>query len=80
MKKYTLWNNEEEIVFDCDNGMIFNTTIQVNYPLGDFNCVWSAPEWITISFSNYKIVIQKQNKGVYPLFFIKNFYTQVFKM
>ena len=60
MKKYELWN-DEDIVYDTDNVQDFNVTVMVNYPLGDFISVYDLPDWTTINFMNYKIII---NKGV----------------
>ena len=59
MEKYSLWNNQDEMIFSCDDNITFNTTIQVNYPLGSFVNVYDVPEWVTIVFANYKIVICK---------------------
>lgn len=59
MEKYSLWNNQDEMIFSCDDNTTFNTTIQVNYPLGDFVNVYDVPEWVTMVFENYKIVIVK---------------------
>ena len=59
MKKYSLWNNEDEMIFSCNGNLTFITTIKVNYPLGDFVAVYDIPEWVTIVFENYKIVICK---------------------
>ena len=59
MEKYSLWNNQDEMIFSCDDNITFNTTIQVNYPLGSFVTVYDVPEWVTIVFANYKIVICK---------------------
>lgn len=59
MKKYSLWNNQDEMIFSCDDNIIFSATIQVNYPLGDFVNVYDVPEWVTMVFQFYKIVIVK---------------------
>ena len=37
MKKYSLWNNQDEMIFSCNDNTIFSTTIEVNYPLCDFD-------------------------------------------
>ena len=59
MEKYSLWNNQDEMIFSCDDNSTFNTTIEVNYYLGDFESVYDVPEWITVIFANYKNVIVK---------------------
>jgi hypothetical protein len=59
MEKYSLWNNQDEVIFSCNDNIIFSATIQVNYPLGDFVHVYDLPEWVTMVFGNYKIVICK---------------------
>ena len=52
MEKYSLWNNEDEMIFSCDDNAIFNTVIEVNYPLGNFVNVYDVPEWVTVVFEN----------------------------
>lgn len=59
MEKYSLWNNQDEMIFSCNDNAIFNTTVEVNYPLGNFVNVYDIPEWVTMVFENYKIVICK---------------------
>ena len=59
MEKYSLWNNEDEMMFSCNDNIIFSTTIIVNYFLGNFVNVYEVPEWVTVVFENYKIVICK---------------------
>ena len=63
MKKYELWN-DEDIVYDTDNVQDFNVNIMVNYPLGGFISVYDLPDWTTIVFMNYKIIINKGIKEV----------------
>ena len=59
MEKYSLWNNQDEIIFSCNDNTIFSTIIEVNYSLGNFVTVYDVPEWVTMVFENYKIVICK---------------------
>lgn len=59
MEKYSLWNIKDEMVFSCNDSATFNTTIGANYYLGDFESVYDVPEWTTVVFEIYKIVICK---------------------
>lgn len=59
MDKYMLFDNKEEVVFSCNDATIFSTCIGINYPLGYFVIVYDLPEWTTIVFENYKIVVNK---------------------
>ena len=47
------------MMFSCNDNIIFSTTIIVNYFLGNFVNVYDVPEWVTVVFENYKIVICK---------------------
>lgn len=61
MKKYELRSLDGEMLMDTNDHAIFSTCIGVNYPLGDFISVCDFPDYITIYFENYNIII---NKGI----------------
>lgn len=75
MKKYELLSLDGEILMDNDDHAMFSAYIGINYPLGDFIGISDVSDYTTIYFENYNIII---NKGLNPLFFIKNNYTQIF--